>query len=494
MTNPPVDRVREICDDALAAMVPGPGRTLIEAVRHKLDQPLQVTVAGSVSSGKSTLVNALLSQRVAAVDAGECTRVVTRFRYDHHERAEVKLANGETVRLALEHGSLPSSLGAPTEMVREIVVHLSNEALRHVSIVDTPGLNTVTEVNEGNTAAFLGVDTSSAATGSALAVSQADALIFLMPYLRQADAQVLHGFRSLFSGSSLSAANAVAVLSKVDRLTRDGDPLQAAQPMAERVAGDLRGVVSGVLPIVGLLAETAAAARFTEEDARALEVVNDVEDEFDREDMLLTPEDFLRSKAFDLPEAARRRLLSMLDMYGLRVALHALSAGARGAAPLVRSMADASGLAPLQALIRDRFASQAALLKAHAAICDLQRISYHRDDPGNAKALRSLRTPLERIELDATLHVLRVFEVMQAACSGECRLPPDLLADVETLCRGGLNAPAGSVDDARAEAMAGAARWARFGQDPRRSPAEARHARTVKQAFELVVAQLGRQP
>ena len=227
------DRVREICDDALGALVPGEGRTMVEAVRDKLLQPLQVTVAGSISSGKSTLVNALLSQRIAAVDAGECTRVVTSFRYDHHERAEVRLTNGETVRLALERGSLPSSLGAPVEMVQQVVVHLSNAALKNVSVVDTPGLNTVTEVNEANTAAFLGVDaTSKAATASASAVSQADALIFLMPYLRQADADVLQGFRALFRSGGLSAVNAVGVLSKVDRLVREGDPMATAAPIA----------------------------------------------------------------------------------------------------------------------------------------------------------------------------------------------------------------------------------------------------------------------
>ncbi|HQZ34619.1 MAG TPA: dynamin family protein, partial [Ilumatobacteraceae bacterium] len=87
---PPISsRIRQLCDDALEHLVPGPGRTMAEQISAKLAAPLTITVAGGVSSGKSTLVNALLGQRIAAVDAGECTRVVTEFRYGAHERAEV---------------------------------------------------------------------------------------------------------------------------------------------------------------------------------------------------------------------------------------------------------------------------------------------------------------------------------------------------------------------------------------------------------------------
>ena len=91
---PMTTRVRQLCDDALAHLVPGPGRAMVEQVKAKLSVPLTVTVAGGVSSGKSTMVNALLGQRIAAVDAGECTRVVTEFRYAAQERVEVLGTDG----------------------------------------------------------------------------------------------------------------------------------------------------------------------------------------------------------------------------------------------------------------------------------------------------------------------------------------------------------------------------------------------------------------
>src|SRR5690606_7366441 len=154
--------------------------------------------------------------------------------------------------------------GVPLDQVRQVVVHLSNAGLRQLAIVDTPGLNTVTRANQDSTVSFLGVggDTGGSVDDrgtrdTAACIGMADALVFLMPHLRQADADVLAAFRGLYDGTGLSAFNAVAVLSKVDQLSPTGDPMETAAPIVARMAAATRGVVSDVLPIIGLLAETA---------------------------------------------------------------------------------------------------------------------------------------------------------------------------------------------------------------------------------------------
>src|SRR5262245_51290536 len=82
--------ILDVCDRMLGQLPPGEPREGIAAVRHRLsEEGLRVAVAGRVSSGKSTLVNALLRRRVAPTAAGECTRVVTWFRYGVPPRAEV---------------------------------------------------------------------------------------------------------------------------------------------------------------------------------------------------------------------------------------------------------------------------------------------------------------------------------------------------------------------------------------------------------------------
>lgn len=482
------ERVLTLCDDALTRLPAGEGRDLVSAVRDKLVAPLQVCVAGGVSSGKSTLVNALLGQQIAAVDAGECTRVVTWFRWDHHERAEVHLVTGETFNVALDRGHLPASLGAPLEAVRRVVVYLSNAALTNLTLVDTPGLNTVTEVHEADTASFLGVGATKEAADTSIAIGQADALVFLMPHLREADAAVLRGFRDLYAGTGLSAVNAVGVLSRVDRLARDGDPLAVAAPIAEHVSHDLRGLVSHVIPVIGLLAETSRAALFTEDDFRAVTRLAAVDDELDREDMLMSPDDFLAFDGVDVDASVRRRLLGLLDLYGLKVAIGAVDGGARGASAVLRELEQRSGYSAIADLVLGRFGRQADLLKTHVAMCDLDRISYLRTDADAARVLRSLRTPLEQLSLDAEVHDLHVLEAMQAAATGRLVLPDELLDDLKRLATGEdpYSRLGADASGAASAALERATAWGRWGQDPRRSPQEARHARLVKEAYELL--------
>ena len=494
MTGPVIERIAILSQDAARRLNDPDLSRAFTAVATKVAQPLQVTVAGAVSSGKSTMVNALLGQRIAAVDAGECTRVVTRFTYSHHERAEVHLTDGSVRNLALEGGALPAELGAPADQVTQVVVHLSNAGLRDVTIVDTPGLNTVTRVNEATTTTFLGLDEPDRASRQTTAsIGSADALIFLMPHLRQADADVLGAFRRLYDGTGLSSFNAVAALSKVDQLSPTGDPMEVAAPLVARMTEAARGLVSEVLPIVGLLAETASTARLTEQDARSLAELARWGDDLDREDLMASPDAFIGLAGPEVGSDVRRRLFDMCGMYGLSVALSVLDQGQRGAGPILSAFETRSGFAPLERVVLERFGRQAHLLKAHNALCDLRRLSHQRaDDPDDAAALVALRSPLDRIELDPTLHHLRVVQALSDAGSGAFRLPEPLLVDLERLTAGRDPLERLGVarrDEAAEAALAGATRWARFANDPRRRPLDVRRAQSVKEAYELLWAE-----
>ncbi|MDO9176194.1 MAG: hypothetical protein Q7V62_15405, partial [Actinomycetota bacterium] len=106
----------------------------------------------------------------------------------------------------------------------------------------------------------------------------------------------------------------------------------------------------------------------------------------------------------------------------------------------------------------------------------------------NLRALRALRSPLEKIELDPALLQLRLLEVANAVSTGDLALPDPLVSDVLTLT--GTTDPRSSVGAvatrSRDIAADGAARWSTWGNDARRSPAEARLARVVKEAFEVM--------
>ena len=72
-----------------------PSRPTAKAIRDRIEGPLQVAIAGRVKAGKSTLLNALVGERLAPTDAGECTRIVSWYRKGHGYEVSARLHDGQ---------------------------------------------------------------------------------------------------------------------------------------------------------------------------------------------------------------------------------------------------------------------------------------------------------------------------------------------------------------------------------------------------------------
>src|SRR5262245_37496490 len=70
-----------------------------KAIRERLEGPLQVAIAGRVKAGKSTLLNALVGERLAPTDAGECTRIVSWYRKGPSYQVSARLRDGRDQQL-----------------------------------------------------------------------------------------------------------------------------------------------------------------------------------------------------------------------------------------------------------------------------------------------------------------------------------------------------------------------------------------------------------
>jgi ABC-type antimicrobial peptide transport system ATPase subunit len=88
VVGPLSSRVATLCDELVAHLGPQAAGQ-VKQISGRLGEPLRIAIAGRLKAGKSTLVNALIGRRVAPTAAGECTRVVTRFRYGAADRVDV---------------------------------------------------------------------------------------------------------------------------------------------------------------------------------------------------------------------------------------------------------------------------------------------------------------------------------------------------------------------------------------------------------------------
>ena len=116
-----VGQIRRIADEASRIAADDDLRGEIETVIRRLDEPLRVAIAGRTKAGKSTLLNALVGERLAATDASECTRIVTWYRHALGYRVDAELRPAGTQALAFrrEDGALLIDLGELAEATVE---------------------------------------------------------------------------------------------------------------------------------------------------------------------------------------------------------------------------------------------------------------------------------------------------------------------------------------------------------------------------------------
>ncbi len=440
--------------------------------RHldRLDEPLRVAIAGRVKAGKSTLLNALVGDLLAPTDAGECTKVVTWFRDGRTPRIVMHPQRGPAVPLTVtrEDGALVIDLRTtPAEALDRVVVDWPSSGLRTLTLIDTPGIASLTAENSRRTTAFLDPDDE--------APTEADAVVYLMRHLHTADAQFLESFRDQGVARAASV-NAVAVISRADEIGAGRvDAMFSARTIAQRYRGEpaVRALCQDVVAVAGLLAQTGRTLRQAEYQAlAALAAVP--REELDRS--LMSVDRFLRGDALPVGPS-REQLLRRFGLYGIRLAVSLIRQGTQTAAALSTELVARSGLPELQQVLRVQFAERRDVLKARSALLAIESVLRTSDVDGRTGPLAA---ELERVLAGA--HEFTELRTLGALRAGTVPLPKGLVGEAEQLlgdggrsaaARLGLpgDADAGSVRDAAGAAVA---RWQRHAANPmfRRSAAD----------------------
>ncbi len=135
-------------------------RSRVGSLAHRLeDNNLEVALFGRVSSGKSSLLNALLGTNVLPVGVNPITAVPTKLRYGSSLRAEVTFATGRTEEVPLgEFAQLITEQGNPgnvRSVVRAMAEVPSPRLKKGILLVDTPGLGSLARRGAAETLAYL---------------------------------------------------------------------------------------------------------------------------------------------------------------------------------------------------------------------------------------------------------------------------------------------------------------------------------------------------
>lgn len=135
-------------------------RSRIASLTSRLeDNNLEVALFGRVSSGKSSLLNALLDTDVLPVGVNPITAVPTRLRYGLLLRAEIAFASGRHEEVSIdEFRQLVSEDGNPgnqRNVIRAVVEIPSPRLSQGIVLVDTPGLGSLARRGAAETMAYL---------------------------------------------------------------------------------------------------------------------------------------------------------------------------------------------------------------------------------------------------------------------------------------------------------------------------------------------------
>jgi hypothetical protein len=378
------------------------------SIRRRLTEPLRIAVAGRVSAGKSTTVNALLATQIAPVGPGETTKLVASFAHDAVESVTLALRTGECEEIYLDAaGRLPEKLPRSSDAIDHIDVRIPYAPLlKSATIIDTPGISSVRQDASGRTVELL------FSRDSRGAVAGADALLFLL-HGHADEAEALEAFQDLVGTSSACCVNAIGVISQADKLGDRRSPMDSARRIASRLADEpaLRTRLATVIPLLALVAETVETGSFAHEEEMSLAALA-AEDDAELEDLLASPEDLLDGDC-SVEHRMRERLIAKLDMFGIRAAVGALKQGTRP--PELRNyLYELSGMPDLKALIDELFTRRADLLKADQALSSLERLTYQ----SRTEASLSLRAAIEELRLSPPMHAVSEMRALSEHARG----------------------------------------------------------------------------
>ena len=474
-----------LVDAARAQAVDADVQQQLDEVGARLRGPLRVAIAGKVKAGKSTLLNALLGEELAPTDAGECTKIVTWYRWSERPHVTVVPSRGPAAERPYRrgHGALEVDLGGlrPPD-IDHLVVGWPTSKLHDLTLLDTPGIASISADVSARTHRVLSAEDD--------AVPVADAVLYLLRHTHASDIRFLEAFHDdeLAHGTPM---NAVGVLSRADEIgSARLDAMQVAARVARRYETDPRmhRLCPMVVPVDGLLALSAVTLR--ESEFAALRTLAGTPEQ-ELVELLLTADRFARRpSSVPLAEPERTALLRRVGLYGVRLGVELIRRGVPDSTVLSAKLTEQSGLNHLRSVVLRQFESRSRVLKARSAVSALQ-VLLRGDGVADSAALsRRLE------ELVAGAHEFEEVRTLSELRSGSVTLEEEKARRLERLLGGYGHDPASrlglpieaSPEDVRSAALGELADWHSVADHPLSDRSTQLVARTATRTLEGLLA------
>lgn len=403
---------------------------------QRLLQPMQLAIIGKISSSKSTLVNAILGQdEVVRTGQMEETFNVSWLKYGNSEsNINVVFKNGEirsVPRSEWKKWTSHQEKNVLKEQVKFIEVFYEHPILKDINIIDTPGLDALSQIDSKNTIAFL-------------KEIHPDAVVMLFTKsIAESTMSVLQNFQNVETGNfNLSAMNAIGVLSKADTIWSAMDPEKDIIEIGNRVISttlydkypEVRKSLFSILPVSSLIG--LSSSTFNEEDKRTIEKLSTVEDLVLLE-MLSSPEFFVDEEyQVDVNPIERKRVYDKFGIYGIFILIQFVR---RNKDASVQSLSDVlrekSGFSKFMLTIQSHFGRRATLIKSQSI---LQRLLAQINVTKNNSSgeLYSTMTRIESLIVTVllSLHEYKEWEFLSKYYDGKLNLSDGEAEEFVSLC------------------------------------------------------------
>lgn len=340
----------------------------------RLMQPMQLAIIGKISSSKSTLVNAILGkEEVVKTGQMEETFNVSWLKYgDSNSNINVFFKNGDIKSVPRSDWAKWTShqeKNVLKEQVKFIEVFYNHEILKRINIIDTPGLDALSQIDSKNTIAFL-------------KEIHPDAVVMLFTKsIAESTMSVLQDFQNVGSGDfNLSAMNAIGVLSKADTIWSAMEPEKDILSIGNRVIRttlydkypEVRKSLFAILPVSSLIG--LSSATIDDLDYNSLKRLSDIA-ESTLIEMLASPDFFVDVEyVVGIEPEERQRLYNKFGLYGIYILIESLQRNKDASIDFLSDiLKEKSGFEKFVLTIQSHFGKRSTLIKSQSI---LQRLLH----------------------------------------------------------------------------------------------------------------------